>query len=284
MTVPEARAMGFKALTGMTDTAALDCRILLCHVLKMTQSELLLSTRQLSAEEEKCFEGLLKKRAEGFSVAVVIGHKEFFGRDFIVNDKVLVPRPETEILVERVINEFKDRHQNPLKALDICTGSGCIGITVLAELERIGIDCEMILSDVCEQALGIAEDNCRQIIENRSKCILSDVFEAFDGRRFNLITANPPYIAPAMKDSLATEVLHEPELALFADDGGFALIRRIISESPKHLSNGGLLILECGYDQADETRKLMDESGFASSFILKDLAGLPRCVGGYANA
>ncbi|MFA7190617.1 MAG: peptide chain release factor N(5)-glutamine methyltransferase [Sphaerochaetaceae bacterium] len=276
----DARALGYRTLAAKSDTAALDSRLLLCSVLGISQAELFADDRILSQSEEAQFRSFLDQRASGVCVAAIIGHKEFYGRDFAVNRTVLVPRPDTETLVDKALSLVN--HDS--RILDICTGTGCIGITIKAELEKRGLLCDLTLSDVSPDALAVASDNCRQIIENKAKCILSNLYEAFDGERFDLITANPPYIAPSERESLSTEVLHEPELALFSGDGGMALIRRIISEGPMHLVHGGLLVLECGCNQADETRMLLESSGFERCFIECDLNGLPRCVGGFLYA
>lgn len=323
MTVSEARAIGFRMLGASSDTAALDARVLLAWVLGVSQSGLFVMDSDLSFSQESLYLDCLKRRSEGVPVAYIIGSKEFYGRDFIVNESVLVPRPDTETLVERALDfclarcglavepgagnfavepgagRFADvsyeakpaasmmravAERAPIDALDICTGSGCIGITIKAELSEYGVPCSLTLGDLSDQALAVAKDNCRQILQNNAKCIKSDLLEAFEGQAFDLITANPPYIDPSLRGGLGPEVLHEPELALFCEEEGMAVIKRIIRDSPPFLKDGGLLILECGCDQAEAAAALLEKAGFAECFVQKDLAGLNRCVGGYIDA
>lgn len=337
MTVSEARAIGFRMLGASSDTAALDVRVLLAWVLGVSQTGLFTMDPDLSACQESLYLDCLKRRSEGVPVAYIVGSKEFYGRDFIVNESVLVPRPDTETLVERALDfclarcglaryglaryglvrcglafepdagdfavephprDFADvpyeakpavsmtavADRAPIDALDICTGSGCIGITIKAELSEYGVPCSLTLGDLSDQALAVAKDNCRQILQNNAKCIKSDLLEAFEGQAFDLITANPPYIDPGLRGGLGHEVLHEPELALFCEEEGMAVIKRIIRDSPPFLKDGGLLILECGCDQAKAAAALLEKAGFSGCFVQKDLAGLNRCVGGYIDA
>lgn len=324
MTVSEARAIGFRMLGASSDTAALDARVLLAWVLGVSQASLFVMDSDLSFCQESLYLDCLKRRSEGVPVAYIIGSKEFYGRSFIVNESVLVPRPDTETLVERALDFCLARHglaryglarcglavepgagryadvsyeakpaasmmravaeRVPIDALDICTGSGCIGITIKAELSEYGVPCSLTLGDLSDQALAVAKDNCRQILQNNAKCIKSDLLEAFEGQAFDLITANPPYIDPSLRGGLGPEVLHEPELALFCEEEGMAVIKRIIRDSPPFLKDGGLLILECGCDQAQAAAALLEKAGFTGCFVQKDLAGLNRCVGGYIDA
>lgn len=318
MTVSEARVIGFRMLGASSDTAALDVRVLLAWVLGVSQTGLFTMDSDLSACQESLYLDCLKRRSEGVPVAYIVGSKEFYRRDFIVNESVLVPRPDTETLVERALDfclarcglagcglavelgagRFADvpyeakpavsmtavADRAPIDALDICTGSGCIGITIKAELSEYGVPCSLTLGDLSDQALAVAKDNCRQILQNNAKCIKSDLLEAFEGQAFDLITANPPYIDPGLRGGLGHEVLHEPEMALFCEEEGMAVIKRIIRDSPPFLKDGGLLILECGCDQAEAAAALLEKAGFAGCFIQKDLAGLNRCVGGYIDA
>ncbi len=318
MTVSEARAIGFRTLGASSDTAALDVRVLLAWVLGVSQTGLFTMDPDLSACQESLYLDCLKRRSEGVPVAYIVGSKEFYGRDFIVNESVLVPRPDTETLVERALDfcfarcglarcglavepgagRFADvpheakpavsmtavADRAPIDALDICTGSGCIGITIKAELSEYGVPCSLTLGDLSDQALAVAKDNCRQILQNNAKCIKSDLLEAFEGQAFDLITANPPYIDPSLRGVLGHEVLHEPELALFCEEEGMAVIKRIIRDSPPFLKDGGLLILECGCEQAEAAAALLEKAGFSGCFVQKDLAGLNRCVGGYIDA
>ena len=282
MNLPEARKSGFQILRSYSDTPALDTRIILGWVTGLSQGEILTSEAPLTPAQVMRFMNALQKRCSGQSVAYIVGRKEFYGHDFAVGPGVLVPRPETEILVEAAL-EFLRGIDCP-SVLDICTGCGCIGISLKSALASEGRACALTLSDISPQALRFARRNCRQIIGNDAKCVKSDLFGAFEGCRFNLITANPPYIDPREKSMLAPEVLCEPPLALFAGDFGMEVLARIAGDGPGLLENGGLLLVECGCTQASDVRGLMEKAGLGRCFVLEDLGGRPRCVGGYRDA
>lgn len=284
----EARALGTRLLAPVSPTPALDCRVLLCHALGTTVERLFAEDRELSAEEERLFLSLLERRAAGLSVAAATGRKEFYGRTFAVSPDVLVPRPETETLVEKAVGlalgRARERRLEEVRVLDVCCGSGCVGISVKAELEARGLRCRLWMGDISPAAVAIARKNCGQILPDGAKCIVSDLFEAFGGLKFDIVTANPPYIAGWRRGSLSREVLSEPEAALFSGEDGLDLTRRIVREAPPHLGAGGHLVLECGADQAWAAKRLLEAAGFAECFVADDLGGLPRCAGGHLDA
>lgn len=281
MTSRQARVQGQKALEAVTDTANLDSRLLMGHVLKLSQTAVILDSSELTLDQEQDFFSLIKRRIEGEPVAYLLGYKEFFGRNFIVTHDTLIPRPDTECLIEKVLSLssfFKDHSS----LLDICTGTGCIGITLKAELEKLGHKVDLTLSDISAPALEVAKLNSRQIIENKANFILSNLFEAIKGESFDIITANPPYIAKKFEQTLSAEVLREPHLALFAENEGLELLYQIVKEAKNLLNEKGLLIMECDSSQIEPLKKLMEEEGYEECFVVEDLGNRPRCIGGFA--
>lgn len=212
---------------------------------------------------------MIRKRSERIPCQYLIGSTEFMGLTFKVNPSVLIPRQDTETLVEEVIRIIPSE----AKVLDMCTGSGCIGISVKCFLHNV----DMTLSDISEEALRVAEENAElQGVEVRTVC--SDLFENIDGR-FDVILSNPPYVTDEEYASLMPEVRdYEPRLALTAGQDGLDIYRRIAKEAPSHLNAEGWLIMEIGCSQADAVRALLEAEEFEDIRIVKDLAGLDRVV------
>ena len=193
------------------------------------------------------------------------------GLEFLVNEHVLIPRQDTEILVEEVLRELTDGS----RILDLCTGSGCILLSLL----NYSNDCVGTGSDISEKALETARRNARKLGIS-AQFLHSDLFDEVEGR-YDFIVSNPPYIASGEIPGLMEEVrLHEPLCALDGHEDGLFFYRRIIAESPEHLVRGGSLYLEIGWDQAAAVKALMEETGFHEVRITKDYAGLDRVVSG----
>ncbi len=193
-------------------------------------------------------------------VQYIMGHAEFCGLDFEVNENVLIPRPETELLVEtatEIVCRFTGLPVNRLKVLDLCTGSGCLAIALTKNLP----DCKIIASDISQDALDIAPVNAqRHGVAARIKFLKSDLFEALDSR-FDIIVSNPPYIARYEFETLAKEVLREPRLALDGGEDGQDFYRKICREAPRRLKKGGYLILEIGFGQLKNMKDIIHNSG-----------------------
>ncbi len=205
-------------------------------------------------------------------IQYIMGKTRFFGLDFIVNEDVLIPRPETELLVEAVISVASSKGQ-VARILDLCTGSGCIAIA----LTKAVLDCKIVASDISYKALNIANINAgRNGISDRIEFIRSDLFEELYGQ-FDIIVSNPPYIARYEFESLQKEVLKEPRLALDAGDDGLDFYRRIIPSASKYLRNGGYLVMEIGFGQAKAVSQIIEaEDTLKLLDIKKDHNGIDR--------
>lgn len=220
----------------------------------------------------------LSRRLSGVPMAYILGHREFYGLDFKVNEDVLIPRPDTETLVEEGISFLRNRKGT---ILDLCTGSGCVGISAS---KNTGLP--VVLSDLSDRALKVARENAERLIPGRYEIVQGDLFSSLSGRRFAAILTNPPYLTDAWYDIVTEEVRKEPRQAFLGfDSDGLGLIRKIILQAPEYLENNALLAIECDYRQTAECAKLLEKQGFVDVGILKDLSGLERCVRGiYPNA
>ncbi|MCD6706971.1 MAG: peptide chain release factor N(5)-glutamine methyltransferase [Thiobacillus sp.] len=236
-------------------------------------------TDPLSNTHAAAFESLLTRRLEGVPIAYLVGMREFYGRPFQVSPDILIPRPDTELLVELALARMPP--DRAMDVLDLGTGSGCIAITLALErpLARV------TAVDRSAAALVIAERNA-DILDAHVEFLTSDWFAAFmptrvlAGRRFDLIVGNPPYIAATDPHLTRGDVRFEPLTALAAGRDGLADLRQLTAAARNHLSPGGVLLLEHGYDQADAVRALLRESGILRPQSWPDLAGIPRVSGG----
>lgn len=232
--------------------------------------------RELSREEEERYRDLLKKRAGHLPLQHITGEQAFMGFTFLVNENVLIPRQDTEVLVEEALTHLK----SGMEVLDLCTGSGCILISLLKLCQEItGTG-----SDISEKALETAEENGRRLgVEERVKWVKSDLFDRLSGS-YDLIVSNPPYIRTEVIEELQEEVrLHDPRIALDGREDGLFFYRRIARESRKYLKQDGWLALEIGHDQAEAVAGLLDDAGYTQIQVKKDLAGLDRVVTGRYN-
>ena len=216
---------------------------------------------------------LVEKRLNNVPYNYICGTKEFYSRDFIVNENVLIPRPETELLVELAIEYLKDIKN--AKVLDLCTGSGCIGISIKKE-----IDINLTLSDISPKALECAKMNLDKH-EVAATLMLSDIYQSFKDEQFDLIVTNPPYLTEQWYSIVSEEVKKEPKTALvgFGEDG-LDLIRAIIKDTGKHLKENGLFLLECDFRQTQECANILENSGFINVQIHNDLTHRQRVVSG----
>lgn len=255
--------------------AMIDAKLLLMYVLGWDQTKLLLERSSLLEEKDRlAYEVLITKRAEGIPLQHLTHEQEFMGFDFFVNEHVLIPRQDTEILIETII---KWQKQHPIKTgIDIGTGSGCIGIS----LAKLLPDLSMTLLDISEEALKVAAYNVKMHeLTSRIAWMVSDVLSAYKGDKVDLIVSNPPYIAMKDMEELMTEVKdHEPHLALTDGGDGLFFYRKITEDAKTYLNNEGLLAYEIGYDQGEAVKALMEQAGYRSVTIYKDLAGLDRVV------
>lgn len=256
----------------------LDSQLLLLHALDKPASArawlLAHDTDELTPEVAGAFRALCLRRASGEPLAYIVGSKEFFGLALQVDGRVLVPRPDTETLVDWSL----ERLQLPglLQMLDLGTGSGAIALAIAHSLQAAGRPAQITAVDSSTDALDVARDNAARL-GLRVNFIESAWLAQVTGR-FHLIASNPPYIASA--DPHLAALAHEPLQALTAGADGLDDIRQIIEQAPSHLLPGGWLLLEHGYDQADRVRGLLLQRGFSQVQSRLDLAGIERCSGG----
>ncbi|MBR1673450.1 MAG: peptide chain release factor N(5)-glutamine methyltransferase [Eubacterium sp.] len=282
------------------DNAAYDSKTLIKYVFGLDETALILG-RDKEAEAVKAEEylKLIEKRAGHYPLQYIMHSVGFMEYDFYVDEGVLIPRSDTEVLVEEVLKYLdKNSADKPVSLLDMCTGSGCIGISCFLSRKAKGVADSVTLADISEEALRVAGKNAEQL-EAGVKLVKTDVYEALSGKdngsddvpagqaatdinnRFDVIVSNPPYIRSDVIPTLMEEVKDfEPMLALDGDKDGMKFYRRIIGEAPKYLNPGGAIFLEIGYDQYEDTRKLLVEAGFTDIKLVKDLAGLDRVVSG----
>ena len=248
-----------------------DARALFLFAAQLTLTDYVRSADgEVPEEVRAAFLLFCKRRAEGEPLQYITGSAPFYGRDFYVDEGVLIPRFDTETLIEAVLPRMK----RGMRVLDLCTGSGCIPVTLA--LEGPG-ETEVNGSDISEAALQVAGINASRL-GAEVRFIRSDLFLQISGR-YDIITANPPYIRSADIDRLDKEVrLYEPRTALDGSEDGLLFYRRIAGDAGAHLVPGGLLAFETGADQAEDVRAVMRDSGFCDLTVFKDLAGLDRVV------
>ena len=257
----------------------LDAQLLLLHALgKPASARSWLLTHdldQLAQGAINAFNAFTLRRTAGEPLAYIVGSKEFFGLPLQVDARVLVPRPDTETLVEWSL-ALLERFNVPLQVLDLGTGSGAIALAIAHSLQVARRDVAVTAVDASVAALDVARNNARQLglaVNFFESNWLAQVSESF-----HLIASNPPYIASA--DPHLAALRHEPLQALVAGQDGLDDIRQIVSEAPGHLLSGGWLLLEHGYDQAGQVRELLVRQGFTQVQSRRDLAGIERCSGG----
>ncbi|HEV7890741.1 MAG TPA: peptide chain release factor N(5)-glutamine methyltransferase [Pyrinomonadaceae bacterium] len=253
---------------------------LLSHALSRDRAFLVThSDESLTAEQLRSYLSTVERRAAGEPLQYITGAQEFYGLDFEVNENVLIPRPETELLVETALEILKGT-DSPL-VCDVGTGSGCIAVSLLHARR----DARALALDVSSAALEVAARNAaRNGVADRIDLLVSDCFDALasNGRedaRFDLVASNPPYIAEADLEGLQTEVRdHEPRVALTPGGDDLSVIRRLVSESPRHIKPGGHLLMEIGFNQHERVAALIDPRVWTLLDIRLDLQGIPRTV------
>lgn len=252
------------------EDAKTDSWLLLALVCHIDRNFYYLHMREeMPKEQKEDYEAVLKKRAEHIPLQHITGEQEFMGLPFLVNSDVLIPRQDTEILVEEALKKTKPGMQ----ILDLCTGSGCIIISMLKTRQ----DLYGTASDISTAALRIAEKNAK-LNEVSPVFVQGDLFEPVKGT-FDMILSNPPYIPTAEIEKLVPEVKeHEPLLALDGKEDGLVFYKRIIKEGYSYLNPGGYLMFEIGYDQGEEVSARMKQAGYQGVKVIKDLAGLDRVV------
>ena len=230
--------------------------------------------RELSAAQAEEYRKCIEKRSERIPLQHITGVQEFMGHEFFVNEHVLIPRQDTEILVEHALDKVEDEK----KVLDMCTGSGCILLSILKRYQVQGTG-----ADISSEALQVAERNRKHLALPQVEWLQSDLFEKIE-EKYDVIVSNPPYIQTGVIESLQEEVrLHDPYIALDGKEDGLYFYRRIIEDAKAYLEDGGLLIFEIGYDQAEPVTRLMEQAGYSEIHVKKDLSGLDRVAGARYN-
>jgi release factor glutamine methyltransferase len=253
-----------------------DAWILFSAASGMDRGSYILEQREEMPEEERLrLEQFAEKRLQRIPVQHILGEQEFFGLPFYVNEHVLIPRQDTEILVEKALEKIK----NGDRILDLCTGSGCILISLLHEAGEKGMQIRGLGLDLSEKALAIAEKNAeRNGVIFCSEWIKSDMFEKVEGK-YDMILSNPPYIPTTEIEKLMPEVKdHDPRMALDGDRDGLKFYRILAKEAPAFLKEGGSIFLEIGAEQAEDVSALLTENAFKEVKVVKDLAGLDRVI------
>ena len=236
--------------------------------------------RSISEREYNDYADCIARRKTRVPLQHITGEQDFMGLTFMVNRDVLIPRQDTEVLVEEVMRYLHDG----MRILDMCTGSGCILLSLL----RYSNDCTGVGVDISEEALQVARKNTERILgsqameKERVTLRAGNLFDGVDSAdRFDIIVSNPPYIKTGVIELLMPEVRdHEPHLALDGREDGLFFYRRIIAQAGEFLMGGGMLFMEIGYDQGEDVRRLMEEAGYADIEVIKDFAGLDRVVCG----
>ncbi len=249
------------------DNASYDARVLLESILQCDRNYLILYGEQkIDSINEMRYRDFIERRSEHYPLQYIIGSQEFMGYEFLVNENVLIPRQDTEILVEKVL-EYVD---SDTQVLDMCCGSGCIGISIQKES-----DASVTLADISKEALSVAKRN-GVMLDADIEVIESNMYSNIQST-YDIIVSNPPYIRSDVIPTLMEEVkLHEPMLALDGKEDGLYFYRIIIGEARRYLNEKGYLFLEIGCDQAADIRKIFIANQFDDIHIVKDLAGLDR--------
>lgn len=276
------------------EEAILDSRYLLEWVLQCNHSYLLLNPNSLvTMEQEQQYRTAILERKRHKPLQYIVGEQEFMGYSFLVNEHVLIPRQDTEILVETVLKHMQECMETAsgcenlqedteadtvYKILDMCCGSGCIGISLWKKInEKQQGMCQVIVSDISSEALEVTRENAKRLKAD-VEIIKSDLFQAIKGK-FHILVSNPPYIPSKVVDTLMPEVReHEPRLALDGSPDGLFFYRNIIEQAKDYLEEEGYVFFEIGFDQAEDVREIFVDAGFEQVTIKQDLAGLDRVI------
>ena len=283
MTIRDALNEG-AGLLAREETPFLDASVLLAHTLELSREKLLASYPDtITASCLETFRGLIRRRQSGVPVAYLTGEKEFFGRSFFVDRRVLIPRPDTEILVEAVLDLLSGNHglpadretSEPLRLLDVCTGTGCIPLTLALESEIP----EIHAADISPDAEQVFLINRERLGNPPVTFHRSDLLLDIPGR-WHIITSNPPYLTTGEGQEMEGRNWAEPSLALLGGEDGLDLVRRLVLESKDTLERNGYLILEAASVQMPAIADFMEKTGFREIKVFPDLAGRDRVIQG----
>lgn len=258
-----------------SNSARLEAQYLLQHVLNKPRAWLLAHFEEtLNPGQQAEYDLLLQRRMQGEPAAYIMGEREFFGHKFKVTPATLIPRPETELLVEQALQRIPQRQ--PCRVLDLGAGSGAIALSIAHDRP----EAEIVAVDASTAALAVAKENAGRLNIGNAIFVHSDWYAALGQQRYHLIASNPPYVASADEHLQQGDLRFEPATALASGADGLQDIRRIVAEAPAHLEPGGWLLLEHGYDQAASVRALLQGAGMTEIFSMRDLSGIERVSGG----
>ncbi len=275
MTVRQAVIKGVKRLEAKAETPYLDAVVLLSSATGWSKERVLASyPDEISGQAKESYDRLLGLRLEGRPISYIRGKKEFYSLEFSVGPGVLVPRPETEILVDAVIN-LVDENPAIRTVHDACTGSGCVAISIKHKIPDLTVSA----SDVSPKALAYFTSNCTALLGEELPYVESDLLTSVNGV-FDVITANPPYLTSEVYNAMAKNRWPEPSLALDGGLDGLRFYRDLIPMSARQLKPGGFLLLEADPSQFRAIEKLLVQNGFHTTIIYKDLAGRERAIRG----
>ena len=262
-----------------TESPSLEIQMMIAKVIEKDRLYIMLNLEEdIDESKVEIIKTMIDKRKNSYPLQYILGEREFWGMDFKVSEGVLIPRQDTEILIEETLKKLKDnKHKSNLKGFEIGVGSGIISITLLKEIETL----TMIGVDINDKAIELTKANALKHEVSDRLCILnSNLFEKINKEnQFDFIISNPPYIETKVIDSLQEDIKqHEPKLALDGGEDGLDFYRAIIEQSKSYISPEGFIAFEIGYNQAEAVKKIFVENGYPNVTIAKDLAGFDRVV------
>lgn len=245
-----------------------------CYVLKIKKEQIIINyENELEDYKIKEIETYITKINEGKPIQYIINNQEFMNLNFYVDENVLIPQPDTEILVENIIKKYKEKK---CKILDLCTGSGAIAVSLAKYIENA----QIVASDISNKAIQIAKLNAeKNLVHKKIEFIESNMFDKINVFDFDVIVSNPPYIKTALIEKLDKQVKSEPYIALDGGKDGLDFYRIIVNEAPKYLNNDGMIFLEIGYDQKKDLLELIEKNdNYKETICLKDLSNNDRAI------
>ena len=265
-----------KDLQQTSQTYQLDAELLISYVLKKSREYIYLNPDKIVLKTElQQLNKIVKQRKEGKPIAYIIKEKPFFNHNFFVDNRVLIPRPETELLVEKAINILQENENKYPNILDICCGSGCVGLSIFDFFSG-----NLTLSDISQDALNVAKINITNIFQNKDKISKiklqkSDLFDEITGR-FDLITANPPYLSQKDMIKFGENLKFEPKTALLGGKTGFEITEKIIKQAEKYLNKNGFLLVELGFEGFNFINEIKTKTNLIFKNYIKDYSGILR--------
>ena len=287
MTLPELYKSFVKSFEDISDSPAADARILICTCLGLTQTQLALATtEEVPADKLPELDAIRTARSAGKPVAYLTGERGFYESMFKVTEDTLIPRADTETLVEEALADIVERYQDreSIRILDLCCGTGCIGISVAKVLSECFDSVSLTLADLSEKAMEVCRENAEELVTEENidlEFVVGDLFDCTGDEPFDVILSNPPYIPSAVVPTLEKQVRFEPLMALDGGTDGLDFVRAISRGALTRLVPGGLLEMEIGYDQGPAATSILEGDGYSEVSIVKDLGDNDRVVKGY---